>query len=258
MPAPRVSLNMLSPAVREKLGLQQSTFSLSHVERPQPASPPEVEKEKPSRKKKTLSTAEADHLVKSVTVSEDSNEVKFILAVEPGSIPTAQGKGAFVDKSGHVHFFTKPKQRQAEKAFEVALLPYAHLTQSWGSVPVELDFRLYFAYPESTPKKHRHKIGPHTVKPDGDNLIKGLVDSMTRAGFWPDDCFINTYHIYKRRTTGPACIVVKITNLQPKFDALFRDTEDHDKPTFFSNPSAKPAETNPLSDLFSHSPSKDL
>lgn len=204
---------------------------------------------KPRAKKKTLTPDMADNLVKSVKASDDGNEIKIILAIDPGTIPTAQGKGAFVDNSGHVHFFTKPKQRKAEQTFQMALEPYSGMTSKWGEVPIELDFRLFFPYPASTPKKYRHKIGHHCTKPDGDNVCKGLIDSMTRAGFWKDDSFINTYHIYKRHTTGPACIVIKITNLQPKFDALYRDTEEHDAPTLFNQNGAKPSETNPLLDL---------
>ncbi|MBO6031861.1 MAG: RusA family crossover junction endodeoxyribonuclease [Prevotella sp.] len=202
-------------------------------------------------RKKTLTPDMADTLVKAVKILEDGNEVKIILAIDPGSIPTAQGKGAFVDNSGHIHFFTKPKQRKAEQTFQSALEPYADNSGRWGEVPIELDFKLFFPYPESTPKKYRHKIGPHCKKPDGDNVCKGLIDSMTKAGFWKDDSYINTYHIYKRYTTGPSCIVVKITNLKPKFDALYRATEEHDSPTLFNTSDEKPAETNPLSELLS-------
>lgn len=253
MSIPRINPRLMSPAARANLERIQASFGFARN------GSQSEEGEKPtakSRKKKTLTPDMADNLVKSVNVSDDGNEVKIILGVNPDSIPTAQGKGAFVDKGGHVHFFTKPKQRKAEEAFQKALQPYAHLTRKWGDVPIELDIKLLFSYPTSTPKKQKHKIGPHITKPDGDNCIKNEVDAMTRAGFWADDSFINTYHIYKRRTTGPACIVIKITNLQPKFEALFRDTEEHDKPTLFTNPQSahKPAETNPLSDLMGGEP----
>ena len=249
MSIPRINPRLMSAATRANLERMQA--SLGFTRKTEDDQIETTKKPIISRKKKTLTPDMADTLVKSVSVSEDGNEVKLILGVNPDSIPTAQGKGAFVDKGGHVHFFTKPKQRKAEEAFQKALQPYAHLTRKWGNVPIELEIKLLFAYPSSTPKKHRHKIGPHTTKPDGDNCIKNEVDAMTRAGFWADDSFINTYHIYKRRTTGPACIVIKITNLQPKFEALFHQTDEHDKPTLFpsSQSIAKPSETNPLSDL---------
>lgn len=248
MSAPRINPALLSPAAKANLEKTQLQFGGGGIwdkvesEKPLP---------KPRAKKKTLTTDMADSLVKSVKVSDEGNEVKIILALDPGTIPTAQGKGAFVDKKGHVHFFTKPKQRKAEQTFQMALEPHSQNTAQWGDVPIELDFRLFFPYPSSTPKKYRHKIGHHTTKPDGDNVCKGLIDSMTRAGFWKDDSFINTLIIYKRHTTGPACIVIKVTNLQPKFEALYRETEENDAPTLFNNGSKKPSETNPLSELLS-------
>ena len=65
--------------------------------------------------------------VMSLFKSEDENEVKIILGVDPNSIPTAQGKGAFVDKKGHIHFFTKPKQRQAEETFKNKHIEYTKI-----------------------------------------------------------------------------------------------------------------------------------
>ena len=246
MAAPRIDPMLMSATAKanlEKMRFQIGERGKCHD------SPLQQNGTKQRARKKTLTPDMADTLVKVVKILEDGNEVKIILAIDPGSIPTAQGKGAFVDNSGHIHFFTKPKQRKAEQTFQMALEPYSCMTSKWGDVPIELDFRLFFPYPASTPKKYRHKIGHHCTKPDGDNVCKGLIDSMTRAGFWKDDSFINTYHIYKRHTTGPACIVIKITNLQPKFDALYRDTEEYDAPTLFNAPAAKPSETNPLSEL---------
>lgn len=247
MAAPRIDPRLMSVAARKNLERLQAVLGSSRTA----VSSEDGQKVVKSHKKKTLTPDMAGSLVKSVKVADDGNEVKIILGVSPDSIPTAQGKGAFVDKVGHVHFFTKPKQRKAEQTFQQALMPYAHLVRKWGDVPIELDIRLLFPYPSSTPKKDRHKIGPHTTKPDGDNCVKNEIDAMTKAGFWTDDSYINTYHIYKRRTTGPACIVIKIINLQPKFEALFRETEEYDKPMLFTSPlkSAIPRETNPLADL---------
>ena len=244
---------LLSAATRanlEKVKFQIGEFGICNDNTPLQNIP------KPRAKKKTLTPDMADGLVQSVTSLEDGNAVKIILSIDAGTIPTAQGKGAFVDKKGHVHFFTKPKQRKAEQTFQMVLEPYSGMTMKWGEVPIELDFKLFFPYPTSTPKKKRHKIGAHCTKPDGDNVCKGLIDSMTRAGFWKDDSYINNYHIYKRYTTGPACIVIKITNLQPKFEALYRATEEHQSPTLFNAIASKPAETNPLSDLMESSSKK--
>lgn len=246
MSAPRINPALLSATARANLEKVQLQIGGGGALVKDEVAPTVA---KPRAKKKTLTPDMADSLVKSVWVSEDGNTVKILLAVEPGSIPTAQQKGAFVGKDGKVHFFTKSKIAKAGKALSKSLSPYAHLTARWGRVPIQFTFDAYFAYPTSTPKKDRHKIGPHTERPDGDNLLKLPADIMTEAGFWQDDSLIGTYIIRKRRTTGPACIKMTIENLQPRFDTLYRDTEEHDAPTLFTQSDTKPSETNPLSDL---------
>ena len=243
MSIPRINPLLMSDSVRanlEKARLQNGGGGVSRGKKDAPLKP---------RTKATLTPDMAAGLVKSVKVSEDGNEVKLLLGVDASMIPTAQQKGVFVGKDGRAHFFTKAKIAKAEKALKIALAPYAHHSRDWGDVPIEVVFDYYFAYPSSTPKKNRHKIGPMNERPDASNITKGICDAMTESGFWPDDSFINTETSRKRRTTGPACIKITITNLQPKFDALYRDTEESEAPTLFNPSSAKPSETNPLSDL---------
>ena len=86
---------------------------------------------------------------------------------------------------------------------------------------------------------------------DDEAELKRDSDILTEVGFWGDDAWIDNYIIRKRRTTGPACTKITIENLQPKFDALYRETEEHDAPTLFSA-SSKPSETNPLSELIAN------
>ena len=248
MPAPRINPAFLSAEVRanlEKVKLQIGIGIDNQTDTP-------VEHNNASKqraKKKTLTPDMSDSLVKSVNVSEDGNEVRIVLAVDPSSLPTAQQKGAFVGKDGKVHFFTKSKIAKAGKALSKALSPYSHLTKKWGKVPIQLTYDSYFSYPTGTPKRDRHKIGPHLERPDGDNLLKLPADILTEVGFWGDDAWIDNYIIRKRRTTGPACTKITIENLQPKFESLYRDTEEHDAPTLFNASHSKPSETNPLAEL---------
>lgn len=257
MPAPRINPALMSAATRANLEriqgrMVQKSFSLtSNIGNSEPNElKPKTEHIR--GKKKTLTPDMADSLVKSVKVSEDGNVVTILLAVDGNSLPTAQQKGAFVGKDGKVHFFTKAKIAKAGKALAKALSPYASLTSKWGRVPIQFTFDAYFPYPTSTPKKDRHKIGPHLERPDGDNLLKLPADILTEVGFWADDSLIDTYIIRKRRTTGPTCIKLTIENLQPKFEALYRDTEEHDAPTLFRQSTATPSETNPLSEMMAH------
>lgn len=202
------------------------------------------------KRRKTLTPDMAGDIVKDVKVSPDGNEVRIVLGINPSSLSTAQQKGAFVGKDGRVHFFTKAKIAKAEKTLVMALSPFAKHSASWGAVPIELCTDFYFPYPSGTPKKQLHKIGPMLAKPDGDNLLKGLADSLTHSNFWQDDSLIANYLIRKRRTTQQPCIVIRIVNLLPRFNALYRETEDHDNPSLFSKDhQPTPSETNPLNDL---------
>ena len=258
MSAPRLKLNLVSSAVKTNIEkvLAASGANVSKLV----ADIEDEERETKETKKKPIKKGvrhravtpeEAPALVKSVHVSPDKNTIKIILALNPNRLPTAQHKGVFTDKQGRVHFFTQSHIRKAEKTFELALAPYAHLAKEWGRVPVEFSFLFLFSYPSGTPKREMHKIGPMDVAPDVDNIYKGVGDAAMRAGFCEDDKLVNNLVVRKRRTTGPACVVFTVTNLQPKFEALYKETEAHESPTLFNNPSEdkKPSETNPLSEV---------
>lgn len=266
----RMSLDQLPPHLREqaerKLGLSASQQILPiqqsnlPVNKPHEATlikapPPDTATKTVRKQRKTLTPDQADSIVKAVKVSEDGNEVKFVLSVDPHTCSTAQQKGAmaFIGKDGkaHTRFYTKAKIAKAEKTFTLAFQPYANLTRKWGRVPYEVEFLYYFGYPSGTPKKDIHKIGPMLERPDASNITKGIADALTEAGMWEDDSLIANEISRKRRTTQTPCIVIKIRNLQPKFEALYRDTEEHDSPTLFNQdkPSPMPSETNPLAAL---------
>lgn len=52
-----------------------------------------------------------------------------------------------------------------------------------------------------TPSGERHCLpaerSPYWPKPDLDNLIKGVKDGITKAGFWRDDCYVTLGTIEK-------------------------------------------------------------
>lgn len=54
--------------------------------------------------------------------------------------------------------------------------------------PVRLTVCFYFPIPASEQK--REVPYPHTKKPDIDNLVKAVMDSMTNAGVWMDDTIV--------------------------------------------------------------------
>ena len=65
------------------------------------------------------------------------------------------------------------------------------------------------------PRPKRMKVGtggaiPHVKKPDTDNLLKAVMDSMTEAGVWKDDAQVyrsDTGKYYAQEKTGAQIIV---------------------------------------------------
>lgn len=271
MSAPRININNLPPVTRARLEAQlaskssffspsySSTFSVSSkldqsklVKNSTNSDETTADKKKRKpRRKVTLTPDRAKTIIKAVKVSPDGNEVKFILAVNPSEIPTHQQQGAYVGKDGKAHFFTKSHIAKAEKTFVIAFEKYAGLTRKWGRVPYEVEYTYLFGYPSGTPKRDLHEISPMLERPDGSNITKGLSDALTKAGMWIDDSLINNEISKKRRTNKTPCIVIRIQNLQPKFDALYLAEKEASAPSLFSDPNhpAVPSETNPLSDL---------
>ena len=91
----------------------------------------------------------------------------------------------FKTKAGRQFVGRDNKGRSVARMLESLLIPYrpTHLIDE----PVLLTVRYYYPYRKSEPKKNRKALIPHTSKPDADNILKGYIDAMTRAGFWKDD-----------------------------------------------------------------------
>lgn len=117
-------------------------------------------------------------------------EINIRLDIVPPKV-TAQQKGVFV-RGRHAHFYTKPQVRQAENFLALLLQKYVPPTPLTG--PLGVAVRWCFPYRKSEPKRivAAGKEIPHTVRPDLDNLEKGLLDVLTQLRFWHDDSQIAT------------------------------------------------------------------
>ena len=165
------------------------------------------------KRRKTLTPDMAGSLVKSCKTSPDGNEVRIVLNIDSYQLPTAQQKGAFVGKDHRVHFFTKAKVAKAEKALIKALSPCAALVNKWGEVPIALDVDFCFPFPKSTPKKEIIHFAYHKSRPDLDNLIKAVGDSLTQSNFWKDDSLIADLHLKKYRVVTDPTVTITIRKL---------------------------------------------
>mgnify|MGYP003388238820 CR=1 FL=1 len=64
--------------------------------------------------------------------------------------------------------------------------------------PIRVDLTFYFSRPQRLLKKSSPR-GPilHDIKPDRDNLDKVVLDALTKAHFWHDDCQVCGGEIWK-------------------------------------------------------------
>jgi len=89
---------------------------------------------------------------------------------------------------GNTH--NTPKYNNFKKALALML-------KSLGIPPKDYEYvciRFYYAYPKSTPKKHRKDLEPMRGKYDIDNLIKTFLDALQDSGtITNDNCVCGVY-----------------------------------------------------------------
>ena len=89
---------------------------------------------------------------------------------------------------------------------------------SGGPVVLEVDF--YFAT-----RKAERWGQPHTIRPDADNLLKGLMDPLVKAGVLGDDAQV-TDPMPRKRWAQTAGAVIVIKPWRTDTDAARRDDPD--------------------------------
>lgn len=106
--------------------------------------------------------------------------------------PVAASRPRFSSKSGTVH--TAPKYSKYKKALT---LMFKRIPKGdYASIVLEF----IFPYPKSTPKKHRIEGSLHRVKPDSDNLCKGVLDALEQAGVLLNDSKVAQQIVTKKYT----------------------------------------------------------
>lgn len=92
-------------------------------------------------------------------------------------------------------YFKSQRLQQTEDFYLNELRSYAPTSPITGAVSLSIDFD-YF-----TPtKKRRGKW--KTTRPDCDNLVKILIDCMTKLGFWLDDAQVARLVVNKQYAEG--------------------------------------------------------
>lgn len=116
-----------------------------------------------------------------------------IVSIRSSATPptaTAQQKGAFCGHDGRVHFFTKAKVREAESDWWHIVQPFAPSAPLDG--PLWIRVCLAWQYTAGTPKRIQKagKLMPLDRRPDLDNLLKAMLDVLTKCGIVREDARI--------------------------------------------------------------------
>ena len=131
--------------------------------------------------------------------------MRFVLNIDPREIPTAQTKRASM-AGGRLHFFPSSKMQEAKGKLAILLRPHV------PGKPIEGPVKLHTVWLYHT--DDRHKAGTYkTTRPDTDNLIKQLKDSLPDAGFWKHDSQVCDETTVKMWTAADPSISVTIEEL---------------------------------------------
>jgi Holliday junction resolvase RusA-like endonuclease len=120
--------------------------------------------------------------------------IKLFIPIFPmGAVRTTQ-KQKFVDERAQRYFSYK---------HQIAMLVKQHIHRP-SEFPILVDVTFYMPMPASWSgkKKERHNGQIHKSKPDIDNLIKGLFDSLNKIA-WKDDNLVYEVHSKKVYSFNP-------------------------------------------------------
>lgn len=139
--------------------------------------------------------------------SSTSPDLSFRVDGMPPRKTLQAGRGAYVE-NGRVRFFTSPEVRA--EAWQMRAEFRKRLPAGWMPRRDPARVRVELVYPLRKPERERlegtaaaEMLIPHVEKPDVDNLVKSLLDSMTRAGVWEDDSQVCDLRVRKWRGMRP-------------------------------------------------------
>ncbi len=143
-------------------------------------------------------------------------EIKFVVYGEP----VAKARARVTFKNGKTFAFTPSKTRTAEYNFRTQSL--AHKPVAPLDCPIALRVRVYRSMPKSFSSKKIEQaekgfLRP-TTRPDGDNYLKLVCDSMNKI-FWNDDSQVVDNSVSKFYSATPR-IEIELKTL-PGPDSLF-------------------------------------
>tara|TARA_R110000824_G_scaffold28928_9_gene96894 strand:+ start:1266 stop:1718 length:453 start_codon:yes stop_codon:yes gene_type:complete len=139
-------------------------------------------------------------------------EISFFVS----GTPRAQPRPRAMSLNGRFARMYNPNTANVwKKSVNLAARSFRPLSPIKG--PVEVNMVFFFKRPESHFLKRKsgdvlRKDQPtwHTVKPDIDNLIKAILDELTKLEFWTDDCQVTSSlakKMYVPTNENPGCFL---------------------------------------------------
>ncbi len=137
-----------------------------------------------------------------MTAVTQTDKLVFRFDARPPAKTLQSGRGAFAGADGRVHFFTKSGVRS--EAWQMRADIGRQLPDGWTPSREPARVKVTLVYPErKTDRLPRGGFIPHVERPDADNLVKSILDSMTRARVWDDDAQVFDLRVRKFRGAVP-------------------------------------------------------
>ena len=135
-------------------------------------------------------------------------EMSFFMPMKKVPTATAQQK-QFTQRGGKTVAYDPDNVKAAKQLFEAKLIPHVPSEKIVGK-PIRL--KTMWLFETKDKKKHgKYKL----TRPDTDNSVKLLKDTMTRLQFWEDDALVVVDEIHKYwAPEGKSGIYVEIVVLE--------------------------------------------
>lgn len=115
------------------------------------------------------------------------DNVNFFLNMK---VPTkTQQQKKVTVKNGRVIFYEPQELKNVREMYMFQLNAHKPRVPIKGAIQVHVSFQYQAGV--------THKDGWKTTKPDADNMVKCLLDSMTKCGYWKDDSQVASLIINK-------------------------------------------------------------
>jgi Holliday junction resolvase RusA-like endonuclease len=103
--------------------------------------------------------------------------------------------------------FASGKGKAAQDDLMALLMPHRPPEPLRGAVKLVVTWR--YPWRKSEPKRNRALgVMPCTTRPDADNIVKMLLDCMTRLAYWTDDGQVAALTVMKQWGDGPGIGIV--------------------------------------------------